>query len=130
MSTEMEKWRDLYFKDKGTSYRNHVNKFIDYLKYIGKADTPNNITIDDVRNCVGHYVKFGTILSVSSMELHLESLKNFYDYLLNIGKSKDIFSQMNYEEYKSNLSEQFQLIEKIGKWTFSVETMKDIMTLA
>lgn len=129
MITEMEKWRDAYYKDEGTRYKNHVKKFIDYLKdIIKKADTPNNITIDDVRNCVGHYVRLGSILSISSMELHLESLKHFYDYLLNTGKSKDIFSQMNYEEYKNDLSEQFQLVEKVGRETFSVETMKDILS--
>lgn len=127
MVTEMEKWKEEYFQDKGYKYKNHVNKFIEYLKYIGKADTPNNINIDDVRECVGYYVKLGSILSISSMELHLESLKNFYDYLLNIGKSKDIFSQMNYEEYKRNLVNIFHLSEKVTRGTFSMETMKDIL---
>ena len=101
---------------------------LNVLKYMKKADTPNNISIDDVRNCIGYYVKLGVILSVSSMELHLESLKNFYDYLLSTGKSKDIFSQMNYEEYKKNLSDTFQLSEKVSRGTFSVETMKDILS--
>jgi hypothetical protein len=128
MITEMEKWRDYYFIDKGEKYKNHVNKFINYLKYIEKSDTPNKITIDDVSDCVGYYVKFGSIQSVSSMELHLESLKNFYDYLLNIGKSKDIFSQMNYEEYKNNLSNKYQLSERVTRGTFSVETMKDLLS--
>ncbi len=128
MSTEMEKWRDSYFKDIGEKYKNHVNKFINYLKYAEKLDTPNNITIDDVRNCVGYYVKFGSILKVSSMELHLESLKSFYDYLLNTGKSRDIFSQMNYEEYKNSLAETFQLSEKVSRDTFSIETMQDILS--
>lgn len=128
MVTEMEKWRDAYYKDKGKRYKNHVNKFIEYLKIISKADTPNNITVEDVKNCVGHYVRLGSIGSVSSMELHLESLKHFYDYLLETGKSKDIFSQMNYEAYKNSLSEQFQLDEKMGRETFSIETMKDILS--
>lgn len=39
MITEMEKWRDSYYKDMGITYRNHVNKFIDYLIGIEKADT-------------------------------------------------------------------------------------------
>lgn len=128
MITEMEKWRNDYFKIKGGNYTNHVNKFIDYLKYIKKSDTPNNITIDDVTAGVGHYVKLGTIKSISSMELHLESLKSFYDYLLEIGKSKDIFSQMNYEEYKNNLSDMYQLSEKITRGSFSIDTMKDILS--
>lgn len=128
MSTEMEKWRDQYFKDKGITYKNHVAKYVKYLKQIGKADTPNKIDLEDVRKCVGHYVNLGTIRAVSSMELHLESLKSFYDYLLETGKSPDIFSQMNYEEYKNRLSHQYHLVEKIGRGTFSVETIKDILS--
>lgn len=127
MSTEMEKWRDLYFKDNGYKYKNHINKFIDYLKYAKKLDTPNNITIYDVQDCVGYQVKLGTIQKVASMELHLESLKSFYDYLLKTGKSRDIFSQMNYEEYKNNLVETFHLSEKVSRGTFSIETMQDIL---
>lgn len=126
--TEMEKWRDEYFRDWGETYKNHVNKFIDYLKSIGKADTPNRITLDDVQNCVGHYVKYGTLRAVATMELHLESLKNFYDYLLQTGKSRDIFSQMNYEEYKKELSIQFHLFQKVPRETFSNETVKDILS--
>lgn len=128
MITEMEKWRDSYFNDEGEKYKNHVNKFVEYLKCIGKADTPNKITVEDVRDCVGHYVKLGSILSISSMELHLESLKNFYDYLLKIGKSNDIFSQMDYEEYKNSLSDSFQLAEKVSRGTFSIETMRDLLS--
>lgn len=124
----MEKWRDEYYRDIGITYKNHVNKFIDYLKSIGKANTPNRITLDDVRNCVGHYVKFGSLRAVGTMESHLESLKSFYDYLLQTGKSRDIFSQMNYEEYKRELSIQFQLVEKVERETFSVETIIDILS--
>lgn len=128
MITEMEKWRDSYFNDKGTTYKNHVNKFIHYLKQIGKADTPNNITLDDVSNCIGYYVNFGTIQAVGTMELHLESLKAFYDYLLQTGKSHDIFSQMNYERYKQDITNKYELNEKIGRETFSIETIKDILS--
>ena len=128
MGTEMEKWRDDYYKNMGTTYKNHVNKFVDYLRLISKADTPNKVTLDDVRNCVGHYVKFGALRAVGTMELHLESLKSFYDYLLQTGKSGDIFSQMNYEQFKNDLATQFQLIEKIGREAFSVETIKDILS--
>jgi len=124
----MEKWRDEYFNKEGDKYKNHVTKFVLYLKQIKKADSPNKITLEDVNNCVGHYVKLGTLRAVGTMESHLESLKSFYDYLLLSGKSRDIFSQMNYEEYKNNLAIQFHLAEKIGRETFSVETMKDILS--
>ncbi len=76
MSTEMEKWRDEYFKDAGITYKNHVTKFVDYLKHIGKADTLNNITLEDVRNCVGHYVKLRTLRG--TMESHLNRRFRYY----------------------------------------------------
>lgn len=124
---EMEKWKNDYLKIIGDTYKNHVNKFIDYLKYINKLDTPNKINIEDVSQCVGYYVKNGAILSISSMELHLESLKSFYDYLLKSGKSNDIFSQMDYEEYKKYLINKFGLAEKVSREIFSIETMKDLL---
>lgn len=127
MITEMEKWRDEYFKDEGRTYQNHVSKFINYLKHIGKADTPNKITLEDVSNCVGYYANLETIRAVATMESHLESLKSFYDYLLQTGKSRDIFSQMNYDEYKNNIAKQYNLSEKVGRETFGVETIKDIL---
>ena len=41
------------------------------------------------------------------MESHLESVKSFYDYLNETGKTKDIFNSMNmsYEKYKGILLE-------------------------
>lgn len=129
MNTEMENWKELYFKDKGYTYENHVNKFIIYLKNVAKkANTPNNIDLEDVSDCIGYYVEKGAISSVSSMELHLESLKSFYDFLLKEGKSKYIFSQMNYEDYKKSLTEKYQLTLREERGSFSLETIKDILT--
>lgn len=101
--TQIEKWKYDYFKGKDEKYKNYVNRFIDYLKFIEKVDTPNKVTIDDVSNGVGHYVKIYSIISISSVELYLESLKDFYYYLSKTGKSKDIFYQVNYEKYKNDL---------------------------
>ncbi len=128
MSTIMEKWRNEYLKMKGNTYKNHVNRFINYLKLINKADTPINITLDDIRNCVGYYVELGIFGAVNTMELHLESLKSFYDYLLGTGKSPDLFSQMNYEEYKKSLIDEFNLTQKVSREAFSIDTIKDILT--
>lgn len=100
---EIEKWRDDYFKEKDEKYKNSINRFIDYLKFIEKIDRPNKVTIDDVSNGVGHYVKIYSIISISSVELYLEALKDFYYYLSKTGASKDIFYQINYEKYKNDL---------------------------
>ncbi|MDF2503071.1 site-specific integrase [Clostridium sp.] len=129
MNTEMENWKELYFQKKGRTYENHVNKFINYLKNVAqKANTPNNIKLEDVSDCIGYYVKKRSINSVSSMELHLESLKSFYDFLLKEGKSRHIFSQIDYEDYKKFLTEKYQLTSREERGTFSLETIKDILT--
>ncbi|MDF2878498.1 MAG: hypothetical protein K0S30_1594 [Clostridia bacterium] len=128
MATLMEKWYKEYLKAKGDTYRNHVNKFIDYLNIINKADTPININLDDIRNCIGYYVELGVFNAINTMELHLESLKSFYDYLLETGKSPDIFSQMNYEEYKKSLTDEFNLAQKVSREVFSMDTVKDILS--
>lgn len=125
--TEMEKWKTEYFKSVGEKYSNHVNKFVEYLKDINKSDTPNKIDLEDVRKCIKTYRDEGSIKSISSMALHLESLKSFYDYLLRTGKSKDIFSQMDYSEFKNELSKEFNLVEKVEREILSIETIKDIL---
>ena len=127
--TLMETWRDEYFKERGTTYQNHVNKFIVYLLHIKKADTPNKITLDDVDECVGYYAKLGKINACSSMESHLESVKSFYDYLLAKGKTGDIFAQMFYDDFKKNIVEKYQLDEKVERERFEFDIIKDMLTI-
>ena len=47
-----------------------------------------------------HYIKYyhdkGDLNSRSTMECHLESIKSFYDYLSEVDKAKDIFSDYSY----------------------------------
>ena len=107
MKLIMEQWQDEYYKEYGTKYSNHVNKFMNYLKKINKLDTPRDINLDDIDKCIGWYAELGKINYRASMESHLESVKSFYDYLNESGKTKDIFNSMNmsYEKYKGILLE-------------------------
>lgn len=45
------------------------------------------------------------------MESHLESIKSFYDYLSRTGKCKDIFSDLDYSEYKETIVKEYGLSE-------------------
>lgn len=128
MPTIMEEWRNEYLEAKGNRYKNQVNKLVDYLKFINKSNTPNNIDLDDIRNCIGYYVESEVLTKIKTMESYLESFKNFYDYLLEAGKSPDIFSQMNYEEYKNSLTDEFNLAQKVSREIFHMNTIKDILS--
>ena len=86
MKSIMEQFRDDYYNSFGKKYENHVNKFIEYLRNIGKLNTPTTIDLNDVKNCVKHYSDVGKINYRASMESHLESIKSFYDYLRENGK--------------------------------------------
>ena len=124
----MEMYRDNYFDANGRKYENHVKKFIEYLRIVDKLDTPTMIGLDDVSGCVGHYANLGKINYRASMESHLESLKSFYDYLNENGKADDIFSQMNYENFKMDLCKKFNLSEGNEREIFSPKTVMLILT--
>ena len=126
--TIMERFRQDYFKDFGRTYENHVNKFIEYIREVGKLDTPARINLNDVKECIGYYVEKGDTKAQGSMKSHLESVKSFYRYLMDNGKADDIFVQMNYEELKNELIEKYNLVEKQEREIFPMDIIKEILT--
>lgn len=129
MKTIMEQYKDDYYSNFGTKYENHVNKYIEYLRYVDKLNSPTKITLTDVKNCIKYYSDIGKINYRASMESHLESLKSFYDYLSENGKANDIFTQINYENYKNEIFDYCDLEEGIERKIFSSETIKEILTM-
>ncbi|WP_291528544.1 hypothetical protein [Bacteroides sp. UBA939] len=127
MKPLMEQHRDDYYGSFGTTYSNHVNKFIEYLRRIDKIDTPTKISLSDVKNCIQYYSEIGKINYRASMESHLESLKSFYDYLSKEGKASDIFTQIDYEDYKNDIFESCNLEEGSEREIFSMDTIKEIL---
>lgn len=116
-------YRDEYYKDckmlieNNPPYKNHVNKFIAYLSLpeVHLADTPRDINKDTVKRCIGYYHEKGEINSRKTMELHLESIKNFYDYLSRTGKWPDLFSDLDYGEYKDDIVKTYGLAEPLER---------------
>jgi len=128
MKQIMELWKDEYFKEKGVKYSNHVNKFIEYLIKIEKVDKPKGVTLSDVDDCIGWYAEIGKINYRSSMESHLESVKSYYDYLSETDKSSDIFSNINYENFKEELFSKHNLNEGKPRESFPMESVLEILT--
>jgi hypothetical protein len=127
MSTLMETWRDEYFQKRGKTYKNHVNKFVNFLVYLNKANEPISINLSDVDECVGYYHQKRQIKTRSTMESHLQSIKHFYDYLLETNKTNDIFTQMRYDQFKSDIAKKYHLGEKNKRGYFEADTIKKIL---
>lgn len=132
----MEKYRDDYFKECSEllknkhSYKNHVDKFIEYLKIRKLADRPQAININVVDECIGYYSQQkGELNTRSTMQAHLEALKSFYDYLARKERLEDIFSDYDYKEYKNQIVDKYKLAEPIERGAFSSEEVIKILKM-
>lgn len=132
----MVKYRDQFYQErsdiveKSHVYRNHINKFIEYLSRpeVNLADSPTMIDKHTVEKCIGYYHEKGEINTRTTMESHLESLKKFYIYLSETGKSKDIFAEItNYGEYKNNIVTRFGLSEPNERGYYSSQEIKELL---
>ena len=128
-------FRDEYFNKRkellkrNHVYRNHINKFIDYLSLpeVKLADKPTRIDKDVVEACIKYYHDKGDLNSRSTMECHLESIKSFYDYLSEVDKAKDIFSDYSYSKFKDDIVEKYSLLEPIERGSYDCEDIKSIL---
>ena len=131
----MIKYKDDYFNERGELlkknhvYRNHIKKFIDYLclPEVNLSDSPTRINRDVVEACIKYYHDKGELNSRSTMESHLESVKSFYDYLSEVGKAIDIFSDYSYSKFKDDIVEKYNLLEPTERGTYDCEDIKTIL---
>lgn len=131
----MDMFRDEYFNKRkellkrNHVYRNHINKFIDYLSLpeVNLADKPTRIDKDVVEACIKYYHDKGDLNSRSTMECHLESIKSFYDYLSEVDKAKDIFSDYSYSKFKDDIVEKYSLLEPVERGSYDCEDIKSIL---
>ncbi len=85
----MQKFKNEFFEErkdllsKNHVYRNHINKFVNYLSLpdVQLSNAPARININIVEECIRYYHNKGELNSRSTMESQLESVKSFYDYL-------------------------------------------------
>ncbi|WP_440971074.1 integrase [Peribacillus frigoritolerans] len=125
--SHIERWANEYLKSDKT-YENHINKFVTYIFEIDKGDKPTKINTDDVENCIGYYKELGQINTINSMENHIEGIKSFYKFLVSKAWATDIFSGIyDYQGYKSNLAQKFNLAESKERENFDAQTIKSIL---
>ncbi|MDE7477772.1 MAG: hypothetical protein K2M91_07465, partial [Lachnospiraceae bacterium] len=131
----MLKYREDFFNERGDLlnknhvYRNHINKFIDYLclSEVNLSDAPTRINISVVEACIKYYHDEGKLNSRSTMESYLESVKSFYDYLSETGKALDIFSDYSYSKFKDEIVDKYSLLEPIERGAYNCEDIKIIL---
>ena len=131
----MEKFKNEFFEErkdllsKNHVYRNHINKFVRYLSLpdVQLSNAPAKININIVEECIRYYHDEGELNSRSTMESHLESVKSFYDYLSETGKTTDIFSDYNYSKFKDEIVEKYSLLEPVERGSYKCEDIKTIL---
>ncbi|MEK5407672.1 integrase [Paenibacillus sp. FSL W8-0439] len=123
----LEIWKQEYLAQDDT-YRNHVNKFVNYIVSIGKSNQPISINKDDIVNCVGHYNNMKKINTISTMESHLESIKSFYKYLFARNKTNNIFNDIpSYQDFKELIIQRYQLHEPRNRGYWEDSELSDIV---
>ncbi len=131
----MIKYKNDFFREreellnKNHVYRNHINKFIDYLRLpdVKLSDAPTRINKNVVEACIKYYHDKRELNSRSTMECHLESVKNFYDYLSETGKAIDIFSDYSYSKFKDDIVEKYGLLEPTERGSYDCKDIKTIL---
>lgn len=124
----IEQWAKEYL-EMDRSYENHINKFVNYIKEVNKADRPTKIDLNDVEQCIDFYKNLVQINTVSSMENHLESIKSFYKFLVSKSWATDIFGALwDYQGYKNHLTKEFGLKETKEREYFDKYTIKKIVS--
>lgn len=132
----MVKYRDQFYHEcsdiveRSHVYRNHINKFIEYLSQpeVNLVDSPTMIDKHTVEDCIGYYHEKGEINTRATMESHLESLKKFYKYLNETGKSDDIFAEVpNYGKFKNDIVARFGLSEPNERGYYSSREIKELL---
>ncbi|MDE6845419.1 MAG: hypothetical protein K2J99_06585, partial [Lachnospiraceae bacterium] len=131
----IEKFKNEFFEEhknllsKNHVYRNHINKFVRYLNLpdVQLSNAPAKININIVEECIRYYHNEGELNSRSTIESHLESVKSFYDYLSETGKTTDIFSDYNYSKFKDEIVEKYSLLEPVERGSYKCEDIKTIL---
>lgn len=125
--TLLENWSQEYLETNPT-YINHINKFVNYIVYIGKSDRPIKIGLEDLENCIGYYNELGQINSFASMENHLSSVQSFYKFLVEKSWAVDIFREIHdYQSYKEKLGERYNLVDGKEREYFHAEIVRNIL---
>lgn len=123
-------YRDNYLKDNVLEYMyiNHTGKFVKYIESINYGDRVVDITEEQLKGSVEEYNKKGDILSINTMEAHLNALKDFFGYLFKKGIANNIFKDIkDYNEFRAQIIEHNHLVEGHARGYLEQDTVKSLL---
>jgi integrase len=101
--SDIRKLREKYIgsNELDNLYINHTSKFVEYVEQIGKGDRIIYIDENDIRDSVTKQNELGHINTITSMDNHLNAIKNFFVYLQKEGKYKNVFNDISdYDKFR------------------------------
>ena len=99
-------YREDYIKDNDLEYMyiNHTEKFVNFMEQEDYGDKIFEIQIQQLEDSVANCNKNGDIKRISTMENHLNAIKNFFVYLHKNGKADNIFNRItDYDKFKQKI---------------------------
>lgn len=97
-------------KDLKHMYINHTNKFVEYIDSIDLGDKLTAIKEIHLRNSIGHYNKLGNICTISTMDNHLNAIKDFFNFLQKNEILHSIFNGIpDYDKFRNELITTYNL---------------------
>lgn len=110
-------------------YRNHLNKFVNYLK-LEESDLLDNFLLIDnkvIKRCVIYYYNKGRIKSLATTMSFMDSLKGFYKFLYEKEGIPDIFYGDNYKKIKEEIISECNLKKSSERGFYKEEEIEKIL---
>lgn len=110
-------------------YRNHLNKFVKYLKLEESDLLDNLLLIDDevIKRCAIYYHNKGYINSSATMISYVDSVKSFYKFLHEKEGVPDIFYGNNYKKIKKEIISKCNLQNSSERGAYNEKEIEKIL---
>lgn len=123
-------YREDYLKENDLKYIyiNHTEKFVALMEVQGLEDRIFDIGVEQLRSSVNEYSRSGNIKTISSMNNHLNAIRNFFVYLHKKGKADNIFNRIaDYDEFKKEIIAENNLKPASTKGYFESDQAEELL---
>lgn len=123
-------YREDYIKENDLDhmYINHTRKFVTVMEGKGFGDKIIDIGKQQLKDSVAEYSKKGDIKTVSTMDNHLNAIKNFFVYLHKNGKAKNIFNEIpDYNSFRQEVISENNLKPSIKRGLLGEDQIKELL---
>lgn len=110
-------------------YRNHLNKFVKYLK-LEESDLLDNLLLIDnevIKRCAIYYHNKGYMNSSATMISYVDSIKSFYKFLHEKEGISDIFYGNNYKKIKEEIINECNLQNSSERGAYNEKEIEKIL---